>query len=143
MASPPLTDREYAYLRITCPGEYSRVTSELGLEPTNAWNKGDLNPRTDKPRNFTSWQLESGLDDKHPIEQHLAKLFKIFEPLTDKLLVLSKDHEIYIQCVGYFPASGHGIHIDKSHVKKAAAMGAAFDLDFYYIDDHGHDLDYV
>lgn len=144
MASPPLTSREYAYMRIVGDsGDHSTITTELGIDPTNAWNKGDPNPKNGRVRNFTSWQLESGLNDMHAIEEHLVELFRIFEPLSEKLLTLSQRFDIYIQCVGYFPASGHGIHIEKSHVKMAAAMGAAFDLDFYYVDDHEHDLDYV
>ncbi|MGH8613724.1 MAG: DUF4279 domain-containing protein [Gammaproteobacteria bacterium] len=143
MASPPLTDREYAYLRIAGKGDHKVITDTLGIEPTNAWNEGDINPRNNKPRKFTSWQLESGLDDTHPIKDHLETLFAKLEPLQQKLHSLSESYEIYVECVGYFPPSGHGIHLDKEVIRKAASIGAAFDLDFYYISDNGHDLDYV
>lgn len=144
MASPPLTNREYAYLRITSDeGDHSVVTSQLGIEPTNAWNAGDMNPGGKRKRKIMSWQYESGLDDRHDIEEHIVELFKVFEPLSQQLQQLSAEFDICIQCVGYFPPSGHGIHIDRDFVVKAAKIGASFDLDFYYISDNGHDLDYV
>ncbi len=142
MASPPLTNREYAYFRITGKGSHSKITKVLGLEPTNKWSEGDINPRNKFPRKFMNWNLESGLDDTHPIEEHIKKLFSVLEPLETLLLELGKEYELYIQCVGYFPASGHGIHIDREMIKKACMLGLAFDLDFYYVSDYGHDLDY-
>jgi hypothetical protein len=43
----------------------------MEISPTNEWSEGDINPRTGKPYKFMSWQLESGLDDTYPIEEHL------------------------------------------------------------------------
>ncbi len=144
MASPPITDREYVYFKIMGDsGAHIEITDLLKLEPTNAWNKGDINIKNNKPRKFTSWQLESGLNDTHPIQEHLDALFKILVPLQCELLNLSKKFDICFQCVGYFHPSGHGIHLDKSTVQKASAFAASFDMDFYYISDNGHDLDYV
>lgn len=90
MASPPLTNREYAYLRIIGKGDHKIITDTLGIEPTNAWNEGDDNPRNNRPRKFTSWQLESGLDDTNPVKDHLEKLFAKLEPIQQKLLSLSQ-----------------------------------------------------
>ena len=88
------------------------------------------------------WQLESGLDDKFPIEEHLSKIFSLLEPLQSKLINLGPEYDLCIQCVGYFPPSGHGIHLDQNTVLKASNLGVAFDLDFYFVDDYGHDLDF-
>ena len=142
MTSPPLTTREYAYFKIVGKGDHSVVTQKLGIEPTNEWSEGDLNPRNNMPRKFMHWQFESGFDDTHPIEEHLNKLFAVLEPLKSSLLELNQNYDLYLQCVGYFPPSGHGIHLDHQMVVKAAELGLAFDLDFYYVSDHGHDLDY-
>jgi len=48
MASPPFTRREYAYLRIIGKGHHKIITETLGIEPTNAWNEGEDNPRNNK-----------------------------------------------------------------------------------------------
>ena len=142
MASPPLTNREYAYFRVTGKGDHDKVSKILGLEPTNEWSEGDINPRNSKPREFMCWNYESGLDDTHPLEEHINKIFLELSPLEEALLELSKEYNLYIQCVGYYPPSGHGAHLDQETVKKAARLGLAFDLDFYYVSDYGHDLDY-
>ncbi|MCU7866650.1 MAG: DUF4279 domain-containing protein [Candidatus Thiodiazotropha sp. (ex Lucinoma borealis)] len=142
LASPPLTNREYAYFRVTGKGSHEKFSKIIGIEPTNQWSEGDINPRNNKPRKFMNWNLESGLDDTHGIEDHIEALFSVLEPLRDTLANLSDEYEFCIQCVGYFPASGHGIYLDKSTIKRAANLGIGFDYDFYYIDDYGHDLDY-
>lgn len=142
LASPPLTNREYAYFRVTGKGSHEKFSKIIGIEPTNQWSEGDINPRNSKPRKFMNWNLESGLDDTHGIEEHIEVLLSVLEPLKDTLSKLAEEYEFCIQCVGYFPASGHGIHLDKSTIKKAANLGLSVDYDFYYIDDNGHDLDY-
>lgn len=89
-----------------------------------------------------SWKYESGLDDTYSIEEHIKELFKVLEPLEETLVALRDKYELCIQCVGYFPASGHGINLNYETISKAASLGLSFDYDFYYVDDHGHDLDY-
>ena len=89
-----------------------------------------------------NWNLESGLDDTHRIEEHIEALFAVLEPLKDTLSKLADEYEYCIQCVGYFPASNHGIHLDKGTMKKVENLGLSLDYDFYFVDDYGHDLDY-
>ena len=142
MASPPLTNREYAYFRVTGKGSHDFFSKTIGIEATNKWSEGDINPRNNQPQKYMNWNLESGLDDTHPIEDHISALFLILEPLQSILTSLSNDYNLCIQCVGYFPASGHGIHLDKSIIYKASNLGLSFDYDFYYLDDYNHNLDY-
>jgi len=142
MASPPLTDREYAYFKITGKGDSSVVSKALSVSPTNEWSEGDISPRNGSPYKFMSWQLESGLDDTFPLNEHIEKLFSILLPLESELNELSGNYELCIQCVGYYHPSGHGVHLDKSTIQKASKIGASVDMDFYYTSDYGHDLDY-
>ena len=143
MASPPLTSREYAYLKITGEGSFLVISEALGLEPTNAWNKGDINRKNGRLRNLTSWQLESGLDDRCSIDEHLNALVLLLEPVEKKLYQLSSQYDICVQCVGYFPPASHGINIDNKMVRFASRIGGSIDFDFYFVDDFGHDLDFV
>lgn len=142
MTSPPLTNREYAYFRVTGKGNHEPFSKTIGIEATNQWSEGDINPRTNQPRKFMNWNLESGLDDTHKIEEHIPALFSILEPLKDKLAKLGDEYDFCIQCVGYFPSSAHGLHLDEATIRKAADLGLCVDYDFYYVDDNGHDLDY-
>jgi hypothetical protein len=140
MTSPPLTTREYAYLHITGPGTHEYITETLGIKPTEAWNVGDTNARNGKPRRLMSWRLSSGLDDTQPLAQHIANLFLLLNTRADSLRALWVDYELTLQCVGYFPASGHGVHFNRDQVRHAAQLGLAFDLDFYYVDDYEHEV---
>jgi hypothetical protein len=138
MTSPPLTTREYAYFHISGPGTHEKVTEILGIKPSEAWNVGDANPQSGKPCKFMSWRLSSGLDDTQPLDLHLQSLFLRLHRKAESLRLLWLEYELTLQCVGYFPPSGHGKHFNREQIRQAAQLGMAFDLDFYYVDDHEH-----
>jgi hypothetical protein len=140
MTSPPLTDRTYAYLAISGPGTHEQITQILGLSPSEAWNVGDINPRNGKPRKFMSWLLNSGLDDKQQLDMHIEQLLLALRPIAEALRQLWVEYDLTLQCVGYFPPSGHGMHFDREQIRHAAQLGLALDLDFYYVDDYEHDV---
>jgi hypothetical protein len=140
MTSPPLTTREYAYFHVTGPGTHEAVTELLGLKPSEAWNAGDINPRNGRPRKAMSWRLGSGLDDTNPLDMHVACLFLHLQRKVNALRTLWVEYDLTLQCVGYFPATGHGMHFNREQIREAARLGLAFDLDFYYVDDYEHDL---
>ena len=140
MTSPPLTTREYAYFSVSGTGTHEQVTQILGITPSEAWNVGDVNPRNGKPRKFMFWCMQSGLDDKQPLEMHIQNLFLYLHPKADALRQLWVEFDLTLQCVGYFPPSGHGMHFSREQIRQAAQLGVAFDLDFYYVDDHEHDV---
>lgn len=142
LASPPLTNREYAYFSVKGNGDSQFVTSVLKIEPTNQWSQGEINPRNNRPRKFMGWNLKSGLDDTHPIKEHIEKLLEVLEPFEKELANLSKNYEVYIQCAGYFPSSGHGLNVGRDLIEKLYRLSLSIDYDFYFVEDFGHDLDF-
>jgi hypothetical protein len=138
MTSPPLTNREYAYFHVTGPGHHEVITEKLSISPSEAWAEGDPRPRGGLYQ-FMRWQLNSGHDDMEPLEKHIESLLAILSTRTQALRDLSADYDLTIQCVGYYPASGHGAHLRRDVIKAAAQLCLSFDLDFYYVDDYGHD----
>ena len=140
MTSPPLTDREYAYFRVTGSGQHEIITEILGIQPSNAWSEGDENVRTGKPREFMSWVMNSGLDDTEPMEKHISSLLAFLGTKKSALHKLLAEYNLVIQCVGYYTPSGHGTHLDRETVREAAQLGLCFDMDYYYVDDYGHDV---
>jgi hypothetical protein len=140
MSSPPLTDRQYAYFHISGPGSHEEITSALGMNPSKAWNVGDINPRNGQPRKFMSWRISSGLDDKHRLEEHVENLLLFLGPKAAQLRDLWVEYDLTLQCVGYFPPSGHGTHFSREQIRQAAQLGLSFDLDFYYLDNNGHEI---
>lgn len=140
MTSPPLTTREYAYLHITGPGTHEEVTSIVGINPTEAWNVADINPRNGKPRTFMSWRLSSGVDDTVALDLHLEVLFQRIRTKSDAFRKLWADFDLTLQCVGYFPATGHGANFNREQIRQAGHFGLSLDLDFYYVHDYEHDV---
>jgi hypothetical protein len=120
MTSPPLTAREYAYFHVSGSGTHEQVSTMLGLEPSEAWNIGDINPRNDQPRRFMSWRLSSGLDDTKPLKQHIKNLFLYLASKADAIRALWVDYDLTLVCVGYYPPSGHGMHFDREQIRQAA-----------------------
>jgi hypothetical protein len=84
--------------------------------------------------------MSSGLDDTRPLAEHVGALLNWLQPRTLDLRQLWVEHDLTLACVGYFPPSGHGMHFDREQVRKAAQLGLALDLDFYYVDDHERDI---
>ncbi len=135
MASPPITNREFAYFYISGSGRHESISDLLGLAPTQAWNVGDAIGETSRTRETMRWRLDSGLDDKNPLAAHLEALLWKLLSRESKLRELSLDYDHVLQCVGHYPPSGHGVHLGRETVRQAARLGAAFDLDFYYLDE--------
>jgi hypothetical protein len=140
MSTSQLTCREYAYVIISGPGTHEAISTAVGLNPTEAWNVGDINPRDGKPRRDMRWILRSGLDDTHSIEEHIQSLILIFQVKSAQLRMLWVEHDIYLQCVGHYPPSrGPGIHFSREVVRQAAQLGMAIDCDLYFLDNKGHE----
>jgi hypothetical protein len=134
---PSLTQREFAYVRITGQGTHESVTASLGLQPSEAWNSGDLNPKTGRQRAFMSWKLLSGLDDTRSLADHISSLLLVVGRKARELRELWVDHDLTLQCVGYYP-SGSGMHFDRETVRQVAQLGFAIDCDHYFVDNHDH-----
>ena len=86
------------------------------------------------------WVLKSGLDDTEPMERHIELLMTMLGTKAMSIKKLWVDYELTIQCVGYYHPSGHGTHLDRETIRLAAQLGLSFDMDYYYVDDHGHDV---
>jgi len=140
MTSPPLTSREYAYFHIEGPSTHEELTEILALKPSEAWNVGDANPQNGRPCKSMSWRLSSYLDDKHPLDEHIECLLSILRIKAEVLRSLWVEHDLTLQCVGYFPSTGHGVHLDRERVRQASQLGLAIDLDFYFVDDYEHQV---
>jgi hypothetical protein len=127
--SPP---REFAYFSVHGPSTHQQVTERLRIQPSEAWNSGDTNARNGKPYPSMHWELRSGVPDTQPLAQHVDALLLLLGTRLEELRSLALEHDLTIQCVGYFPPSGHGVHIHREVVRQAARLSCCFDFDFYY-----------
>lgn len=138
MSSPPLTKREYAYFSVTGAGSSEVITERLGWRPSQAWSEADPRPRGGVYPTM-NWKLESGHPDTEPLERHVESLLLVLAAKAADIRELSLDYDLTLQCVGYYPSSGHGAHLNRETIRQASYLGLSIDLDFYYVDDHGHD----
>jgi hypothetical protein len=132
MENPPLTMREYAYLAISGPGEHEAVTAALQLQPAEAWNVGDINPRNGKPRRSMRWMLKSDLDDTRSLREHIDALLDVLATRENEVRTLWLAYDLTLQCVGHYPST-HGAHFDREVIRRAANLGLAIDLDSYVL----------
>lgn len=140
MSSPPLTTREFAYLAVIGDGAHQEVTEILGIEPSLAWNAGDPSERTGRIQKRMFWKKESGLDDKEELSKHIEAIFLIVGLRHKEIKELFfRGYDPYIQCVGYYPETGHGTHLSREIVRNAGQLNLAIDLDFYQVSANGHD----
>ena len=140
MPAPQLTARRYAYICISGPGKHETITERLGLMPTYACNVGDINEKNGRPHKFMRWEFRSGLDDTHPLEQHIQQLLLWFNVKAEAVRGLWVEYDLTLQCVGHFPLShGPGVHFNREVIRQAGQLGLAIDCDFYFTEDHGHD----
>jgi hypothetical protein len=141
MTSPPMTNREYAYLAITGGGSHQEITKIIGIEPSLAWNVGDKSEATGKVQKFMRWRKDSGLDDTEPVDKHIENILTLFVSRKQKEIqeLFFKGYDVYIACAGWYPASGHGVHLSREIIREAGKANISIDLDFYYVDSEGHD----
>lgn len=138
MTYDQLTNREFAYFCVRGIGQHEVITNIIGMNPHEAYSDDDVNPRTAKPWGCMLWRLNSGLDDKEPLERHVAALMLWLNRIPGAIKRISEEYELMLQCVGYFPGMGHGAHLDRETIRVLGQLGIAVDLDFYFVDDHGH-----
>jgi hypothetical protein len=133
MNNAPHTDREYAYISISGYGDYKTVSEILNLDPSDAWNIGDKKKRSPGTYAATRWRYDSGLNDTEELEKHVEVLLMLLETKREVLLKLYPEWTVCIQCVGYYPFSGHGFHLSHENMSIASHLGISFDFDFYFV----------
>lgn len=84
-------------------------------------------------RESMHWELHSGLDDAHPLREHIESLLVVLGTRERSLRARWVDYDLILQCVGYHPPMSHGAHFDRELVRKTANLGLAIDLDFYFV----------
>jgi hypothetical protein len=141
MTYEQLTNREFAYFCVHGTGRHEAVTELIGVKPHEAYSADDINPRTNKPFGAMTWRLNSGCNDREPLAQHVESLLLWLNRRPDAIKRLSEDHDLCLVCVGYYPGPGHGAHFSRDTIRVLGRLGIEIDMDFYFVDDHGHNAE--
>ena len=135
MSQPPITNRQYAYFCVIGPATHEHITETIGLSPSEAYNPGDERPPRGVKSKHMYWKLDSGHDDTEPLEEHIRTILTFLNTRVEAIRQLWDDYDLILECVGFFPPSGHGFHLDRETIRQAARLGIAVDLDFYYTEE--------
>jgi hypothetical protein len=122
----------YAYLKIRdfdC--DYSEITKIMGIEATEAYNKGSYHPKAPQAKRKTSlWALYS-LKPRTEIflDVHIESVLEQIEPRKEAIQVLAASYYVGIQCVGYYTNANPGFHLSNLITKRIAVLGLWVDFD--------------
>lgn len=141
MASPPETDRQYAYFRAIGEDDPAEITSLLGFEPNESWRLGDVFERRGHSfrRRSSSWKLNSGLEDTEALDLHIDALLRKLSPHRDELLKVRVKFKTQIVCVGHAYQS-FSWELDFDAQRSATALGIGFWIDAYSFGDHHEEM---
>ena len=126
-----MSDETYAYFFIEgfeC--EADEISASLGLEPTDAWMKGEVSGKGVIRKN-SCWLLYSQLPKSELfLDKHIEALVEILLPREKNILKLADKYDCGINCVGKFSPSS-GIHLSKELLAKVTILTVPLDFDLY------------
>ncbi|MBP1873871.1 hypothetical protein LPJGGPFB_02901 [Ensifer adhaerens] len=136
-----VADREYAYFCAVGAFDPTDITNAIGLDPSESWATGEgFFARGHAFRRAQSrWKLNSGLDDTHPLNQHVRSLLDALSPYREGLLHAATMARLQIACVGYYQQS-FGWELDFELQKLATALSIGFCFDMYSFGDHHEEI---
>ena len=116
----------------------STLTDELGVAPTQAWRKGELDPRW-RERKTGHWALYSRLARTAELEEHLLDVLMQMDANSSAFTAVTQRLGGIMQLVGHFHDIGAGLNLPKDLVSRLAAYGLELDLDAYYLYSDGRE----
>ncbi len=126
-------NEQYAYFSITGDFDPAEISQAVRGAPTESWQKGDVNPRTQLERKFSRWSLHSRLARSCELETHIADVIEQLSGNRSEFKNLSLKYDGVMQLVGYFKTNYPGLHLDRGLVELLAEYALSVDFDFYYL----------
>ncbi|CAM1000398.1 DUF4279 domain-containing protein [Rhodanobacter sp. Root179] len=108
------------------------LSAELGVAPTQAWLKGELDHRR-RERRTGHWALYSRLARTAELEEHLLDVLVQMDANAPAFAAVSQRFGGTLQLVGHFHDLGAGLNLSRDVVSRLAFYGVQLDLDSYYL----------
>jgi hypothetical protein len=132
-------NEQYAYFTITDSFDPAEVTRRVGVEATDSWRRGDLNPRNRMERRFSRWSLYSRLEKTAELEDHIRDVLAQLDENTEAFQSISMERGGCMQLVGYWKVEYPGLRFDRDIVEGLAKYKLSVDFDFYYLYSDGRE----
>jgi len=127
-----MNDETFAYFFIEgfeC--DHSEVTHFLGLEPTEACNKGDVDGE-ERAEISSSWLLHSPLPKKTVfLDEHLETLLDILDTKSPEVLEMTRKYDCGINCIGKHFSPNPGVNLSKELIRRLGFFEISVDFDIY------------
>jgi len=104
----------------------------VGVHCDKSWKIGEFRAKTTIKEKDNGWVINSGLEKKDSLEDHIEALLKKIAPLSDKIQYLSEDNYIEVSCAIY-ASEAPPLHFEKNVIHQINKLGACLDIDFYVI----------
>lgn len=129
-----MTEQNLQYAYFTVAGEFdpAAISQQIGVRPSEAWAKGDINPRTQMERKASRWSLHSRLDRTSALEAHVSDVLAQMTECRDRFIDISSRLGGVMQLVAYFNSGYPGLHFDAATVRSLGEFALEVDFDFYW-----------
>jgi len=129
-------NEQYAYFTVSGDFDPAVITQQLGMQPSESWQKGDLNERTRYERKSSRWSLNSRLDHSADLEEHVRDVLDQIRHHAATIRRIGQEFKCWIQLVGYFYKVYPGFGLDPDLIADMALLNVGIDCDFYYLYSH-------
>jgi len=125
----------YAYFSLAeFTEDTAEITKRVGVEPTEFWKKGEVNPKTKLERRFSRWSLYSRLPRESDLEDHILDVLDQLDTNKDAFKAIIQEQGWgMLQLVGYFHAYYPGFGLESKIINRIAEYNLEMDCDFYYL----------
>jgi hypothetical protein len=123
----------YAYFTVTGSFDPEYITKRVGINPTDSWRVGDLNPRNSLERKFSRWSLYSRLARSESLEAHIADVLDQLDGNTTAFKEISINESGGMQLVAQIHSEYPGLHFEREIIQRLGEYRLSVDCDFYYL----------
>jgi hypothetical protein len=113
-----------------------RVSSELGLQPSEAFRRGDPFGRRDATRHTGGWMLDTRLlVPAVDLAAHVVWLLDRLEPVAAQLARIRREPGIYADIFCFLESDGQGeVWLDPAPMRRCAMLDLPLGIDLYQVD---------
>jgi hypothetical protein len=126
-------NEQYAYFTMSGDFSFEEITARAGCQPSEAWNAGDVNPKSRRERRFSRWSLSSRLGTDQDVEAHVGDVLDQLDGNPQAFLSLSREFGGWIQIVEYIHAVTPSHHFAAQTLMRLARYEVATDIDIYFL----------
>ncbi|MCA8955615.1 MAG: DUF4279 domain-containing protein [Planctomycetes bacterium] len=126
------TETHVFFLVLEFGDDVAAVTAALGVEPSEAWLRGDrIAPHPSARQTHSRWQLDSGLPPHGCFEDQLNALLDRLEQRTEGVRHVASRFDAGVRAAIYTSEVNPEWCVSPRAVRRLAALGLGIEFDVY------------